>query len=131
MFLKLSTPYRVFQHIHQAIWIPSFYGYVIIRFLLGIAYTGMLTVTTYKSEIFPASWRFVAINLDFAFIYGAMLSPALSYLVPSWRHFCVLVSCFSFLAAVVVLFIPESPMWLIRSGVSICKGCDDQLIIRE
>ena len=106
----------IFSHLtKQALWIPNFYTYVGLRFLLGIADTGMLTITTYKSEIFPASKRFVAVNLDFSFLYGAMLAPALSYLVPNWRHFCVMVSCFSFVAAVVIVFfVPESPMWLIR-----------------
>lgn len=78
----------------QAFWIPSFYGYIAIRFCLGIAYTGLLSTSSYKSEIFPASWRFVAVNLDFSFIYGAMLAPGLSYLVPDWRNFCVMVSRF-------------------------------------
>ena len=73
-------------------------GYVAIRFCLGISYTGLLSTSSYKSEIFPAKWRFVAVNLDFSFVYGAMMAPGLSYLVPNWRHFCVMVSRWSWKA---------------------------------
>ena len=98
----------------QAIWIPNLYAYLGVRFGQGIAYIGCISISTYQSEIFPAKWRFAALNLDLSFMYGAVLTPAISYLVPDWRRFCVIISCANFLAAIAVFLVPESPMWLIR-----------------
>ena len=97
----------------QAIWVPNLYAYLAVRFFLGMANVGTFT-DVYKSEIFSAKWRFMALNLDLSFIYGSMLTPLISYLIPNWRHFCVAVSNVNFLAALLILLMPESPLWLIR-----------------
>jgi MFS family permease len=62
----------------QVLWIPNVYAYLAIRFFLGIAYTGLMTTSTYKSEIFSADHRYIAITCDFSVVLGAITLPLIS-----------------------------------------------------
>ena len=45
-----------------------------------------MTQVTYKAELFPSKYRFIAVTADPGFILGNCMLPLLGYLIPDWRY---------------------------------------------
>ena len=76
-----------------------------------------MTQVTYKAELFPSKYRFVAVTADPGFNLGNCLLPLLAYLVPDWRiMYGSALFVFSTSLLLIFFFLPESLPWLVRMG---------------
>lgn len=92
------------------------------RLLLGMS-TGVASfaIPMYLSEISPASIRGMLVMMcNFSMVAGGLMSAlvtiAFDYYGQSWRDMFTLVALPSTIMAVAMLFLPESPSWLLAKG---------------
>ncbi|XP_074033398.1 organic cation transporter protein isoform X2 [Leptinotarsa decemlineata] len=97
---------------------PWFWGFVLIRFFLGIANGGtMVTSFVLCMEVVGGKWRtIVPILYQIPFGFGNSIMSGLAYLLRDWREFHL---ALSFLISTFIVYtwcLPESPRWLLVLG---------------
>lgn len=99
---------------------PVFWMFVLLRFLSGVAFAGVYTVTfPYFIELLPTRWRGTgAVGLSIGFPIGTLLCIAVSQTAGQlgWRIVAVIAALAGLWAMVVRRWVPESPYWLARQG---------------
>ena len=93
--------------VHKALWLIG-------RTLCGINFGMCITIATvFLTEITSPSIRGLVLSASTAFINSGTLICFLFQLILSWRWVAVTACCFNALYILGLLFIPDSPHWLI------------------
>ena len=99
---------------------PAFWPFVALRFLSGMAFGGVYTVTfPYFLELLPTRWRGQgSVGLSIGFPVGTLLCIGVSQSLGaiSWRAVAVVAALAGLWALAVLRWVPESPYWLARQG---------------
>lgn len=97
---------------------PSFWPFLALRFLSGVAFAGVYSVTfPYFLELLPTRWRGQgAVALSIGFPIGTLLCIGVSQTLGtvSWRAVAIVAALAGLWALAVVRWVPESPYWLAR-----------------
>ncbi|GFR96365.1 organic cation transporter protein [Elysia marginata] len=100
-------------------WADSYTVFVIVRFLTSFFGTGiMLTSFVIGMEVVGPSKRRIAGNVvNFFWVLGVCTLTAVAYLLRHWRHLQMATSIPpAFALLLFLVFLPESPRWLIQKG---------------
>ncbi|MGP4014827.1 MFS transporter [Saccharopolyspora sp. 5N708] len=97
---------------------PSFWAFLVLRFLSGVAFAGVYTVTfPYFLELLPTRWRGQgAVALSIGFPVGTLLCIGVSQTLGavSWRAVAVVAALAGLWAFAILRWAPESPYWLAK-----------------
>lgn len=95
---------------------PAFWAFVVLRFLSGVVFAGVYSVTfPYFLELLPTRWRGQgAVALSIGFPVGTLLCIGVSQSLGtvSWRAVAVVAALAGLWAFAVLKWVPESPYWL-------------------
>ncbi|MGH9375116.1 MAG: MFS transporter [Terriglobia bacterium] len=92
----------------------------LLRLAVGFGVGGFVVNMTFVQEFVPARVRgfvsslasvFIPVGLMFGAFLGAYLAPVIG-----WRGMFLVGACPAFLTLLLIFIIPESPLWLLRSG---------------
>ncbi|XP_060526472.1 solute carrier family 22 member 3-like isoform X2 [Cylas formicarius] len=102
-----------------ASYVPWFWVFVVVRFLLAIANGGsMVTSFVICMESVGGQWRtLVSIFYHVPFVLSYSIMSGVAYLLRDWRQFHFALSSLSALYILYVWLIPESPRWLLAVGM--------------
>lgn len=105
---------------------PNYWIFAVFRFLIGLASGGIITSTpVYISEIVGPKVKDVAGTLSLTVDQLSTISLALfAYLAPTWRWYQLQYSSVAIFVLAAILFIPETPRWLIAT-----KKYDEAVIL--
>lgn len=99
---------------------PAFWPFLVLRFLSGMAFGGVYSVTfPYFLELLPTRWRGQgAVALSIGFPVGTLLCIAVSQTLGavSWRAVAIVAALAGLWALAVLRWVPESPYWLADRG---------------
>lgn len=97
---------------------PQFWMFLALRFLSGMAFGGVYSVTfPYFLELLPTRWRGQgAVALSIGFPVGTLLCILVSQTLGtvSWRAVAIVAALAGLWALAVLRWVPESPYWLAR-----------------
>ncbi|MER5389996.1 MFS transporter [Saccharopolyspora sp. NPDC002686] len=97
---------------------PVFWAFLALRFLSGVAFAGVYTVTfPYFLELLPTRWRGQgAVALSIGFPVGTLLCIGVSQTlgVVSWRAVAIVAALAGLWAFAILRWVPESPYWLAK-----------------
>jgi len=99
--------------------VTSFWAWTALRFLVGGASIAYNTVqTVYLIEITGQRWRSVTNNYfrAFPFVAGYISLALLVYLLPNMLHTELFIAGSGIPFLLVLIFLPESPRWLLVNG---------------
>lgn len=95
---------------------PAFWPFLVLRFLSGVAFGGVYSVTfPYFMELLPTRWRGQgAVALSIGFPVGTLLCIAVSQTlgILSWRAVAIAGAVGGLWSFAVLAWVPESPYWL-------------------
>ncbi|KAL0882692.1 hypothetical protein ABMA27_001115 [Loxostege sticticalis] len=94
---------------------PNYWAYNICRFLAGFGSGGIMNIgVVYNMEMVGPKYREIAgISGLIADGFGIMLLAAVAFHSSTWQTFFLFFGLLSILFFVVMLFMPESPRWLV------------------
>jgi putative MFS transporter len=99
---------------------PSFWPFLVLRFLSGMAFGGVYSVTfPYFLELLPTRWRGQgAVGLSVGFPVGTLLCILVSqtFGIISWRAVAIVAALAGLWAFAVLRWVPESPYWLAKQN---------------
>lgn len=99
---------------------PAFWPFLVLRFLSGVAFGGVYSVTfPYFIELLPTRWRGQgAVALSIGFPIGTLLCIGVSQSLGtiSWRAVAIVAALAGLWALAVIRWVPESPYWLAERG---------------
>lgn len=99
---------------------PTFWPFLILRFLSGVAFGGVYSVTfPYFLELLPTRWRGQgAVSLSIGFPIGTLLCVGVSQALGpiSWRAVALVAALAGCWWIAVLRWVPESPYWLANRG---------------
>jgi putative MFS transporter len=99
---------------------PQFWMFLGLRFLSGMAFGGVYSVTfPYFLELLPTRWRGQgAVALSIGFPVGTLLCILVSQTLGavSWRAVAIVAALAGLWALAVLRWVPESPYWLAKQG---------------
>jgi putative MFS transporter len=97
---------------------PVFWGFLLLRFLSGVAFAGVYSVTfPYFLELLPTKWRGPGtVALSIGFPVGTLLCIGVSQTLGtlSWRAVAVVSALAGLWSLAVLRWVPESPYWLAK-----------------
>lgn len=97
---------------------PAFWPFLVLRFLSGMAFGGVYTVTfPYFLELLPTRWRGQgAVALSIGFPIGTLLCIGVSQTLGaiSWRAVAIVAALAGLWALAILRWVPESPYWLAK-----------------
>ncbi|XP_064495118.1 solute carrier family 22 member 13-like isoform X1 [Pseudopipra pipra] len=98
--------------------VPHFYVYIAIRFVVGFAASGiMITVVALGTEWVGVSYRPQSVLIaQAAYPIGMMMVAGLSYGIRNWRLLEIAGSAPMFLLFFYIWVLPESARWLVTKG---------------
>ncbi|MER6988891.1 MFS transporter [Saccharopolyspora hirsuta] len=97
---------------------PVYWAFLVLRFLSGVAFGGVYTVTfPYFLELLPTRWRGQgAVALSIGFPIGTLLCIGVSQTLGavSWRAVAIVAAVAGLWAFAILRWVPESPYWLAK-----------------
>ncbi|KAL5010023.1 hypothetical protein ScPMuIL_012328 [Solemya velum] len=99
-------------------WSPTFYAFVIFRFLTGLTCLGYWCVAvTLALELVGSSKRkYVGLVIEFFWCFGEMVTVAAAYIFRDWRDLQLALALPSVFFLTYWCILPESPRWLLLHG---------------